>query len=144
MAWIWPRSTTCRPRSRGSSRSTGTAVMGYFAGKAAQEGDEPDAERFRYPGPKPQSREAAIVMLADGVEASVRSLPARTTPISGRWSTRSSTLDFADGQLDDSNLTLRDIGRIRESFVEQLIGMYHQRISYPENVLPIERDSRSA
>jgi len=51
---------------------------------------------------------------------------------------------LADGQLDDSNLTLRDIGRIREAFVEQLLGMYHQRITYPENVLPIERDTRSA
>jgi len=50
----------------------------------------------------------------------------------------------ADGQLDDSALTLRDIQRIRESFVEQLLGMYHQRITYPENVLPMERDSRSA
>jgi len=47
-------------------------------------------------------------------------------------------------QLDDSDLTLRDVERIRGSFVEQLLGMYHQRISYPENVLPIERDSRSA
>ena len=51
--------------------------MGYFAGKARAEGDEPDAETFRYPGPRPQTKEAALVMLADGVEASVRSLPSK-------------------------------------------------------------------
>jgi putative nucleotidyltransferase with HDIG domain len=122
----------------------GTAVMGYFAGKAAEEGGEPDAEHFRYPGPKPQSREAAIVMLADGVEASVRSLPRKEDADIREMVDRIVDGRLADGQLDDSNLTLRDIGRIRESFVEQLLGMYHQRITYPDNVLPIERDSRSA
>ena len=122
----------------------GTAVMGYFAGKAVQEGDEPDADAFRYPGPKPQTREAAIVMLADGVEASVRSLPRKEDADIRDMVDKIVDGRLADGQLDDSNLTLRDIGRIRESFVEQLLGMYHQRISYPENVLPIERDSRSA
>jgi putative nucleotidyltransferase with HDIG domain len=122
----------------------GTAVMGYFAGKAVQEGDAPDADAFRYPGPKPQTREAAIVMLADGVEASVRSLPRKEDADIREMVDRIVDGRLADGQLDDSNLTLRDIGRIRESFVEQLLGMYHQRISYPDNVLPIERDSRSA
>jgi putative nucleotidyltransferase with HDIG domain len=122
----------------------GTAVMGYFAGKAAEEGGEPDPEHFRYPGPKPQSREAAIVMLADGVEAAVRSLPRKEDADIREMVDRIVDGRLSDGQLDDSNLTLRDIGRIRESFVEQLLGMYHQRISYPENVLPIERDSRSA
>jgi putative nucleotidyltransferase with HDIG domain len=122
----------------------GTAVMGYFAGKALEGGDEPDADAFRYPGPKPQTREAAIVMLADGVEASVRSLPRKEDADIRGMVDKIVDGRLADGQLDDSNLTLRDIGRIRESFVEQLLGMYHQRISYPENVLPIERDSRSA
>jgi putative nucleotidyltransferase with HDIG domain len=122
----------------------GTSVMGYFHGKAVQEGDEPDADAYRYPGPKPQTREAAIVMLADGVEASVRSLPRKEDADIREMVDKIVDGRLADGQLDESNLTLRDIGRIRESFVEQLLGMYHQRISYPENVLPIERDSRSA
>ncbi|HEY7451359.1 MAG TPA: HDIG domain-containing metalloprotein [Candidatus Limnocylindria bacterium] len=122
----------------------GTAVMGYFAGKARAEGEEPDADAFRYPGPKPQTREAAIVMLADGVEASVRSLPSKEDAAIREMVDRIVDGRLADGQLDDSNLTLRDIGRIRESFVEQLLGMYHQRITYPDNVLPIERDTRSA
>jgi membrane-associated HD superfamily phosphohydrolase len=83
-------------------------------------------------------------MLADGVEASVRSLPRKEDADIREMVDRIVDGRLADGQLDDSNLTLRDIGRIRESFVEQLLGMYHQRITYPENVLPIERDSRSA
>jgi hypothetical protein len=122
----------------------GTSVMGYFHGKALQASVEADADRYRYPGPKPQSREAAIVMLADGVEASVRSLPQKEDADIRGMVDRIVNGRLSDGQLDDSNLTLRDIERIRGSFVEQLLGMYHQRISYPENVLPIERDSRSA
>jgi hypothetical protein len=122
----------------------GTALMGYFHGKALQESEKADAARYRYPGPKPQSREAAIVMLADGVEASVRSLPQKDDAEIREMVDRIVDGRLSDGQLDDSNLTLRDVGRIRGSFVEQLLGMYHQRISYPENVLPIERDSRSA
>jgi membrane-associated HD superfamily phosphohydrolase len=83
-------------------------------------------------------------MLADGVEASVRSLPSKDDAEIREMVDKIVEGRLADGQLDESNLTLRDITRIRESFVEQLLGMYHQRISYPENVLPIERDSRSA
>ena len=122
----------------------GTSVMGYFHGKALEASEEADADRYRYPGPKPQSREAAIVMLSDGVEASVRSLPQKEDAEIREMVDRIVDGRLADGQLDDSNLTLRDVERIRGSFVEQLLGMYHQRISYPENVLPIERDSRSA
>ncbi|HEX9737642.1 MAG TPA: HDIG domain-containing protein [Candidatus Limnocylindria bacterium] len=122
----------------------GTAVMAFFHGKALEASEEADPDRYRYPGPKPQSREAAIVMLADGVEASVRSLPQKEDAEIREMVDRIVDGRLADGQLDDSNLTLRDVERIRGSFVEQLLGMYHQRISYPENVLPIERDSRSA
>ena len=122
----------------------GTAVMGSFLGKALEASEDTDADRYRYPGPKPQSREAAIVMLADGVEASVRSLPQKDDAEIREMVNRIVNSRLADGQLDDSYLTLRDIEAIRGSFVEQLAGMYHQRIAYPENVLPIERDSRSA
>jgi hypothetical protein len=118
--------------------------MGSFLGKALEASEETDADRYRYPGPKPQSREAAIVMLADGVEASVRSLPQKDDAEIREMVDRIVNSRLADGQLDDSDLTLRDIEAIRTSFVEQLAGMYHQRIAYPENVLPIERDSRSA
>jgi hypothetical protein len=122
----------------------GTAVMGYFHGKALEVSADASADQFRYPGPRPQSREAAIVMLADGVEASVRSLPSKDDAEIRAMVDRIVSGRVADGQLDDSNLTLRDIDRVRTSFVEQLLGMYHQRITYPENVVPMERDSRSA
>lgn len=122
----------------------GTAVMGFFHGKALETSAEADPDQYRYPGPRPQSREAAIVMLADGVEASVRSLPQKDDAEIREMVDRIVDSRMADGQLDDSNLTLRDIDRVRVSFVEQLAGMYHQRIAYPQNVLPIERDSRTA
>jgi membrane-associated HD superfamily phosphohydrolase len=122
----------------------GTAVMAYFHGRAVESGEDVDADHYRYPGPRPQSREAAIVMLADGVEASVRSLPAKDDATIRDMVNRIVNGRMADGQLDDSALTLRDIERIRESFVEQLLGMYHQRITYPDNITPLERDSRSA
>ena len=101
-----------------------------------------DVSRFRHAGPKPQSREAAILMLADSVEASVRSLEhARTSRPSGRWSSASSASGSSDGQFDECDLTLRDLDQIREAFVAQLLGMYHRRIEYPQNKI-VELESR--
>ena len=121
----------------------GTSVMSYFYGKAlAEVGGNPelvDRDAFRYPGPKPQSREAAILMLADGVEASVRSLDEKEEAsirdmvdhiVDGR---------VEDGQLDDAELTLRNIAQLKEAFVLQLLGMYHSRIKYPDNIVPLEQ-----
>ena len=108
--------------------------------KAAEAVDE---RRFRHAGPKPQTREAALIMLADGVEASVRSLPRATSRRSGRWSTGSSRSASSDGQFDECDLTLRDLERIREAFVAQLLGMYHPRIAYPQNKV-VELESRRA
>ena len=126
----------------------GTSVMSYFYGKAirdaATRGVETAVEeaRFRYPGPKPQSREAAILMLADGVEASVRSLDDKDEESIRAMVERIVEARVEDGQLDDADLTLRDIRLIKEAFVQQLLGMYHSRIKYPENVVPIERRDR--
>ena len=120
----------------------GTSVMSYFYGKALREAggaeDSVKRDRFRYPGPKPQSREAAILMLADGVEASVRSLDNKDeASIRGMVD---SIVDarLADGQLDDAELTLKNLSQINEAFVQQLLGMYHSRIQYPDNVLPLD------
>ncbi len=125
----------------------GTSKMSYFYGKALREvgGNEElvDAERFRYPGPRPQSREAAILMLSDGVEASVRSLD-RKDPESIRGMVdRIVDERVADGQLEDADLTLKDITSIKEAFVQQLLGMYHSRIKYPDNVVPMEQRDRA-
>ena len=97
------------------------------------EGKQPFREAdFVYPGPKPQSREAGILMLADLVEATARTMEDMTAEqfeetIEGLIRRR-----FIEGQLDECDLTLRDLNRIREAFLKILIGMHHQRIKYPE------------
>jgi len=135
----------------------GTAIMSYFyarareqaaehfGGLATAEGrtaaDAVDQRRFRHAGPKPQSREAALIMLADGVEASVRSLSSRDEPAIRAMVTRIIEERLHDGQFDECDLTLRDVEHIREAFVTQLLGMYHQRIAYPQNKV-VELESR--
>jgi cyclic-di-AMP phosphodiesterase PgpH len=121
----------------------GTSVMSYFYGKAVREAgghaEAVDRDAFRYPGPKPQSREAAILMLSDGVEASVRSLEKKDEASIRAMVDRIVDARVEDGQLDDAELTLHNLSQIKEAFVQQLLGMYHSRIQYPDNVLPIEQ-----
>jgi cyclic-di-AMP phosphodiesterase PgpH len=135
----------------------GTAIMSYFYVRARETAAEPfgglatpeglkaadaiDPRRFRHSGPKPQSREAAVLMLADGVEASVRSLSARDEPAIRGMVSRIIDERLSDGQFDECDLTLRDVERIREAFIHQLLGMYHQRIAYPQNKI-VELESR--
>jgi putative nucleotidyltransferase with HDIG domain len=120
----------------------GTSVMTYFHGKALREvgGNEElvDERTYRYPGPKPQSREAAILMLADGVEASVRSLDDKDEESIRAMVDRIVDARLEDGQLDDADLTLKNVAQIKDAFVGQLLGMYHTRIKYPDNVVPME------
>ena len=120
----------------------GTSVMSFFHGKALREvggrDDAVDERTFRYPGPKPQSREAAIIMLADGVEASVRSLDEKDEESIRAMVDRIVDARVEDGQLDDADLTLKNIAQIKDAFVGQLLGMYHSRIKYPDNVVPME------
>jgi putative nucleotidyltransferase with HDIG domain len=124
----------------------GTSVMSYFYGKALRElgGDEEAAarDRYRYPGPNPQSREAAILMLADGVEASVRSLEEKDEVSIRKMVDRIVNARVEDHQLDEADVTLRNISQIKEAFVQQLLGMYHSRIQYPDNVVPMEPQRR--
>jgi len=135
----------------------GTAIMSYFYARARERAAEPygglltaqgekaaeaiDERRFRHAGPKPQTREAALIMLADGVEASVRSLAARDEPAIRAMVGRIIDERISDGQFDECDLTLRDLERIRNAFVEQLLGMYHTRIAYPQNTV-VELESR--
>jgi hypothetical protein len=120
----------------------GTSVMTYFHQKALRErggrADLVNETTYRYPGPKPQSREAAIIMLADGVEASVRSLDEKDEESIRAMVDQIVDARVADGQLDDAELTLRHISDIKDAFVGQLLGMYHSRIKYPSNVFAIE------
>jgi len=119
----------------------GTSVMTFFHQKALREvGGRQDLVNegaYRYPGPKPQTREAAIIMLADGVEASVRSLDSKDEESIRGMVDRIIDARVEDGQLDDAELTLKNISQIKDAFVGQLLGMYHSRIKYPDNVLPL-------
>jgi putative nucleotidyltransferase with HDIG domain len=111
----------------------GTSVVKYFFQLAQQRGQAPDERSFRYPGPRPQSKEAGIVMLADGTEASVRSLSEKNPETIRGMVDRIIDERVADGQLDDCDLTFRDVERIKDAFCELLLGVYHERIPYPED-----------
>jgi putative nucleotidyltransferase with HDIG domain len=113
----------------------GTTLVKYFYYKAVNGNDTHDEvteTQFRYEGPKPNTREAAIVMLADSIEAAVRSIPSPTKPKIEDMVNKVIREKIADGQLDDSALTLRDINRITSAFLNVLTGIYHDRIEYPD------------
>ena len=113
----------------------GSSLIYFFYQKALQqikEGETIKEEDFRYPGPKPQSKETAVVLLADSVEASSRSLT-DPTPARIRGLVRKTINNkFIDGQLDECNLTFSDLNTISETFVRVLTGTFHTRVSYPE------------
>ncbi len=112
----------------------GTGVIYYFYKKAldaAEKGQPVNVEDFRYPGPKPQTRETAVAMLADSTEAASRSLKT-PNPEDVRHLVRKIINEkFIDGQLDECPLTLRDLHKIQESFVQNLLAIFHTRVSYP-------------
>ena len=114
------------------SEHHGTRLVTYFYRKAAIEDPNADAEKFRYPGPKPQTKETAIVMLADSVEAVVRSGKDRSHERIDELVDGVIRERFNEGQLDESDLTMRDLKVIAESFKATLRGIYHERIEYPE------------
>lgn len=117
----------------------GTKLIGYFYNKAKKMQDpsmgEVDEKDYRYPGPKPQTKEAGVIMLADTIEAASRSLPEKTPNKIRALVEKLVNQHFVDEQLDDCNLTLKDLHRISEAFIKILIGIYHQRIEYPEGAL---------
>ncbi|MFW6229764.1 MAG: HD family phosphohydrolase, partial [Halanaerobium sp.] len=117
----------------------GTNLISYFYQQALQDNKHDDIEKkdFRYDGPKPQSKEAAIIMLADITEAAIRSKNFNKNNhdrIEGF--VRGLVKDkLIENQLDQSNLTLSDLDTIVKSFVKVLTGIYHQRVEYPEKLL---------
>ncbi len=135
----------------------GTALMSYFLARARELAAAPfggidtgegrkaagaiETRRFRHAGPKPQSKEAALIMLADSVEASVRSLASRDEKTIRAMVSRIVAERVEDGQFDDCDLTLRDLERTKEAFIGQLLGMYHTRVAYPQNQV-VELESR--
>ena len=112
----------------------GTTRVSYFYRRALEqsEGEDVREEDFCYPGPKPQSRETAIVMLADSIEATVRARRPATQDEMERVIRQIINDRLIGGQLDECDLTLRDLDTIRKAFSSVLKGIFHPRIQYPE------------
>ncbi len=117
----------------------GTRTLHFFLKKAQAElrdGEELVENDFRYPGPKPQFKEAAIMMIADSCEAAARSL-SEPTPENIRFIvTKIIDAILSDDQLDECDLTLRELTQIREAMIRSLIAIYHSRVDYPGYVPP--------
>jgi putative nucleotidyltransferase with HDIG domain len=123
----------------------GTSIMSYFYHKALETMDPKDVNEndFRYPGPKPQSRETAIAMLADTVEAASRALP---NPNLQRITALVDNLiekRFQEGELDECDITLRELNKIKAAFVRVLMGIHHIRIEYPSEEKPKEKNRKT-
>ena len=115
----------------------GTDLVRFFFHRAAENDKEEQVEEkdFRYPGPRPQTKEAAIIMLADSVEAAVRSL-AKPTPARVEQLVRRIIKErLNDGQLDESDLTFKDLDKVADAFVRVLSGIFHTRVEYPDKIL---------
>lgn len=127
----------------------GTTLIKYFYNRALNSGEDVEESEFRYPGPRPQTREAGIIMLADSVEAAVRSaaqagrLFDEGAEVNGSGGERragklAEIVDgvirerLDDGQLDECDLTLKQIEQVRQTFISILEGIYHPRIEYPD------------
>ncbi|MCL6590574.1 MAG: HDIG domain-containing protein [Firmicutes bacterium] len=117
----------------------GTDLVRFFYKRATEniqgEKESISLEDFRYEGPKPQTKEAALVMLADSVEAAVRAIPKPTHPKIEALVSKIIRERLDDGQFDECNLTLRELNLIKISFMKVLGGLFHQRIEYPEIIL---------
>lgn len=133
-------------------------VKGFYhkaRSQAGEEADEVDMEKFRYPGPRPRSRESGIVMLADAVEATSSALRPNTPTAIEKLVNGIVDDDVMEGQLNHSGLSLGDIELVRSSFIDTLKGRYHVRVRYPGNelleegeapvaALPVPEDSEPA
>lgn len=112
----------------------GTTLVAYFYHKAknSEKGEEVDESKFRYEGKKPRSKEAAVVMLADSVEAAVRSMPDKTEGKIEGLIRKIIKDKLEDGQFDHCDLTLKDLDSIAKSFMKVFGGYFHNREEYPE------------
>ena len=110
----------------------GTTMTAYFYVKAKKMDPDVQEADFRYPGPKPGSKESAIVMLADSCEAAVRSLGGPSPDQVRDMVRRVIRNKMEDGQLMNSDLTLNELSRVEEAFLQTFAGILHDRITYPE------------
>jgi len=119
----------------------GSRLVSFFYDQAVDAAtstgqETPDPRRFRYPGPRPYTKEGAIIMLADSVEAAARASKDHSVEAITNLVDKLIMQRVNEGQLDDCELTLRDIQRIKDAFRVILAGMYHPRIEYPERAKP--------
>ena len=124
----------------------GTTLARYFYDRALHQAEDPKSVQeasFRYPGPRPQTREAALLMLADTVEAAARTLEKPSHAAIVEMVDRLVGEKVSDGQLDESPLSFRDLATVKRSFVATISGMFHQRIKYPDQLMR-EADSGAA
>ena len=112
----------------------GDTLVAYFYHKAinGENGDNIDQDSFRYKGNKPSTKETAIVMLADSVEAAVRSLSSPNREKIQKMIEKIFKDKLEDSQLEESNLTLREIEKIKQAFINVILGIFHERIEYPD------------
>jgi cyclic-di-AMP phosphodiesterase PgpH len=110
----------------------GTTVKKYFYRQALEQGLDVREDDFRYPGPRPRSKEAAIVMIADTVEASARTLKDRSTEGIRDHVHRMVQAFVRDGQLDECELSFRDLRLVEEAMANMVVSIYHARIEYPQ------------
>lgn len=124
----------------------GDGVVLWFYDKAVKlyGADQVDIAAFRYDGPRPQSREAAVVMLADSIEAAVRSIPDPNPEKVDALIRKLVRAKLDDGQLDRSELTFSDLEKICSAFSTVLTGVFHERIEYPDVSIPPRNESREA
>jgi putative nucleotidyltransferase with HDIG domain len=121
----------------------GTMLVQYFYHAASLQRKPGEREvsdvEFRYPGPKPQSRETAVLMISDGVESAVRAMPEPTPARIEDVVAKISRQRMTDGQFDECDLTFRELQIIERSLIKSLCAIYHSRIEYPEH----EEDERA-
>ena len=90
-----------------------------------------DTDKFRYPGPKPFSKETAILMMADSVEAATRSLSEKNADNISDLVHKIITSQMSSGQFEEADITLKEINKIKKAFIKKLLSMHHLRIEYP-------------
>ena len=121
----------------------GTTPVLYFYHNAKKKDETVKLEDFRYSGPKPQTAEAAIVMMADTVEAAVRSLPEPTPAKIEELIRKLIKEKLEDGQFDECPITLSDLDTIAKTFTSVVTGIFHERIEYPDVDLKEEREFKN-
>lgn len=109
----------------------GTTLLAYFYNKAKQNKENVRQEDFRYSGPKPKTKESAIIMLGDSVEAAVRSLDKKTHITIEEMIRKVISAKIEDGQLSDADLTFKEIETVIKVFTKTLMGIHHVRVKYP-------------